>query len=232
MKKTLLTLTAVIAALTLLQSCGPRGEKIAEITADGKTFSAYGSDSGISSLVISENGSTSASFKISPSDSDQPYESGDGLSYGLTVADVDLDGYTDAVVQISRKEGAERYRFFFGTDTGFEEYKPFSEFKGAVFGRGDGLIGNMTDVTEYTIRDTDAPDIYTREKKTVYWGRNEKGKFSQVSAEAFTYYSETDIYCYSTYVWDKAEKKLVSDTDRWMYEDQLEKYGFSPMKAE
>ena len=227
MKKHFSFFSAAIAAVILLTSCNVSGTPLYETEADGRTYTAYGSDSGITSVSVSENGSVIAAVKVSQKSSDEPYTEGDGKNYGLTVADVDCDGYTDIVIQVSTS-GMGKYRFFFGNGESYDEYRPFAEFTGTVFNRGDGLIGNTTDTTTYLIRDTDAPDVYIRERKTVYYSRNSNGKFSQISAESFAYYSETDIYCYSTYIWDENEKALVSDSDKWMTADQLERNGFEP----
>ncbi len=221
-----LALAAVIAAA--LCGCSSEGVPLCTVSRGGREYEAYGTVYGVSGVKVTEDGSPVAMIRVGKRFSDEPYSDSDGLNYGMTVDDVDLDGYDDIVVQIGRSPGAELYRFFFGNGLTYTAGTLFDGFKGAVFGRGDGLIGRTYETTLWYIRSETNPDVYERVRTTEWWTRGRDGGFAPVSGETLTYYSDQDIYCHALCVYDAETGELVPEQERWLTADGLAAAGLEP----
>ena len=71
------------------------------------------------------------------------------------------------------------------------------------------------------------PPMYELRRDEIVYGFTEHGRFVIKQVNRFSYFSETDIYRFSIYFPDD-EGELYSDSDKWIYPEDLEKYGFEP----
>ena len=198
---------------------------------DGFRLTAFCRPEGISRIRVTANEGEKLLLeeKFTHRAGDEPYTADDGLRYGLTVGDFDSDGNTDIAVQTSRKAGAERYSFFFGTGEGFEFSPEISAISAPDFGCGTGHICSNIHSIIYESKDVPGqPDIYTEELMTEIWGRDEKGLLSKVGGTSLTFYSEQDIYRVASYMPDPDNPgALIEDEERWVGADRLAEFGYS-----
>ncbi|MCQ2427919.1 MAG: hypothetical protein MJ137_05905 [Clostridia bacterium] len=232
LKRLFAALSLGAAALYAVSAAGcASGRVISKTAEEGLVISASYRDDGISGISVTADGKETFSRKISQASGNRPYTDNDGLDYGLYVGDIDLDGFTDIAVCVSRRDGAEKYAFYFGDGIGgFTELKQLSKLKSPVFGKGDGKISSYSEITEYESRGIPGqPDIYTECHMTEYWGRNGEGKAVKLGASSLTFYSEEDIYCLATYVPDPEKpSELTEDTEIWIHPSVLGDYGLTP----
>lgn len=230
-KKSFCALLLLCSAVLLLSSC--RYGRLLTVKTDGRfEFRAWGSDDGIRSVEVTENGKVTADLTVSAKRAGHAFSDGDGLDYGLTVCDIDLDGATDIAVMTSNFPGSEKYVFFFGDGNGsFKKNEKLSDFLSPVFGQGDGLIAVSS--VQITVDRTpganpDAPLEYTEKHVTEYYGRQD-GKIKLVRVRALTFYSENDIYCLGEYIPDPdMPDGLDPVSEIWIHPEDLEKHGLSP----
>jgi len=230
-RKLIALLPAAVLSVSLLTGCSG-GDKIEKQLPEGFTLEASYRSDGIHSISV-KDGSGKETFgrKVTQSNGSQPYSDADGLEYGLTVMDIDLDGYTDVVVCTQRKAGNEKYLFLFGDgEGGFSEARELSRLRSPVFGGDDGTVRATTHTIEYESRDIPGlPDLYTEIKMTTVYKRVE-GKIVKAGAEALTFYSEEDVYCYTTYIPDDSKEGLTEDRELWIQPGELDKYGLEPFE--
>ncbi len=227
------TVAALLASLLLsaaLAGCASSDTLFTE-DVDGFLLTAYCRPEGISRIKVTadEGGTLLLDERFTHRAGDEPYTADDGLRYGLTVGDFDNDGKADIAVQTSRKAGAERYSFFFGTGEGFEFSPAISAITAPDFGSGTGYICSNTHSIVYESKDVPGqPDIYTEELMTEIWGRDENGLLSKIGGTSLTFYSEQDIYRVASYKPDPDDPgELIEDEERWVGADRLAEFGYS-----
>ena len=231
----LITVAALLAAMLLqavLAGCASSDTILTE-DVDGFRLTAFCRPEGISRIKIKVTADEGEKLlldeRFTHRAGDEPYTADDGLKYGLTVGDFDNDGNTDIAVQTSRKAGAERYSFFFGTGEGFEFSREISAITAPDFGRGTGHICSNIHSIIYESKDVPGqPDIYTEELMTEIWGRDENGLLSKIGGTSLTFYSEQDIYRVASYIPDPDDPgSLIEDEERWVSADRLAEFGYS-----
>lgn len=234
--------TAFALCLLLLfctVSCGASGKELCSIRSGNLTYTAYGVDAAISSVVVKgADGSVLSTLKIKGGKtSGEPYSAEDGLNYGMTVADLDGDGDDDIAVCLSRTPGAERVAFFLGDGSGsFRRNELLSSFVSPSFGEG-GIV-SFTEVIriEDILQTPDAPPMYQLKRITRSFASDGLGGIFCIGAEELSYYSEGDIYCAVTYVpaaegeeADDPEYRLAIGTEKWIPAEHLAEYGYEPL---
>ncbi|MBO4322565.1 MAG: hypothetical protein J5919_06160 [Clostridia bacterium] len=227
------TVAALLASLLLsaaLAGCASSDTLFTE-DVDGFLLTAFCRPEGISRIKVTadEGEKILLDERFTHRAGDEPYTAEDGLRYGLTVGDFDNDGNTDIAVQTSRKAGAEKYSFFFGTGEGFEYSPGISAISAPDFGRGTGYICSNIHSIIFESKDVPGqPDIYTEELMTEIWGRDENGLLSKVGGTSLTFYSEEDIYRVASYIPDPDNPgSLIEDEERWVGADRLAEFGYS-----
>ncbi len=225
-------LSALLAILFCVPfcSCGTDGQLLCTVSSGGREYAAYGSIRGITGVKVTENGDPVAMIRTGKRSDGEPYSDGDGLNYGLTVTDVDLDGYDDVVIQTCRESGNETYRFFFGDGKKYTAGTKFDSFAGAVFGLGDGLVGYTYEKTVWYVRSESNPDVYEHSRTTEWWTRTAEGQIIPSRGESLVYYSDQDIYCLALLTYDPETKQLVPDSERWLSSEELAGLGLTPFE--
>ena len=211
-------------------SCSGSGQLMCTLSSGGREYAAYGSIYGITGVKVTENGEPVALLRTGKRTDAEPYSDSDGLNYGMTVADLNLDGYDDVAIQVSRTAGKESYRFFFGDGKKYTGGTLFDTFSGVSFGRGDGLIGRTEETVSWYVRSSTNPDVYEHSVMTEWWTRSPEGEAVPVSGESLTFYSAEDIYCFARYEYDADTKQFEPYSERWLTAEELPGLGLKPFE--
>ena len=224
-----LSLTVLLILPFILFGCAG-GRFLFETEESGLIFKAYGSEDGIHTVEVFDGGKKTQTLEFAARRSGQPFSEDDGLSYGLTLGDFDLDGNVDVAVMTRRDAGSERYIFYFGLGGGkFEKEERLSEVNSPVFGDGSGRVSfSERSVLLYLEKTDRNPAVYEEKRITYHYGRTGDG-IGPLGAEGVIYYSEQDIYCIVTYVPDPdSENGLAPDEEKWVYPEKIASYGIDP----
>ena len=210
--------------------CGGSGRFLYSTSADGLDFAVYGSEDGVHRVAVSKDGSKTADLIFSARRQGPYFSADDGLDYGLTVADVDLDGNVDLVAQTSRTESAEKFIFYFGKGGGeFEKNEFLSSKKSPTFNDGTGQISFREDEILLYFEETEYnPAVYTEKHITYRYGRVD-GKIALTGADGVIFYSDQDIYCIASYLPDADDESgMTAVSEKWVYPEKIESYGIEP----
>lgn len=251
-----LCLFLLFSAVTLT-ACGEGGKNrlLAELYGDaGEKYVLYGSASGVTRVIVTEDGGKKAELVTSGlSSSDQPYgDDGDGEDFGFFLVDLDGDGERDDVVICTdRRTGREKYDYYRRNGDGeYVREKLLSSLEGTDFKSVPGRVKYSIHKIVYHVKtEKGNPPIYTETEKTLYFGWDRDGKFHALEGKAKIYYSETDVYCLATYKKDPASKifggdeaernedtpslliaenELSPEDEIWIEPGKLEEYGEKP----
>lgn len=207
----------------LLSSCAG-GEELARVEGSEYTFRLFGSANGIARVDIYRGdekiGNVKPDYRVN-----EPWLGEDKHDYGFRALDIDGDGDEDFVIQTNRTEGAEKYRCFINKDGNFELEKKISALVAPKFIDGTVIVETFNRYNEPTYNNE--PPMYELRRDETVYGFTEHGRFVIEQVNRFSYFSETDIYRFSIYLPDD-EGELYSYSDKWIYPEDLEKYGFEP----
>lgn len=220
---------AIIAVgCLLLASCGVGGELLAASDlGDGRTAEAYGSITGVRTVLIrAADGSESARLTCRQKTS-EPYRPDDGENYGFTVADFDFDGIPDIRITTARSTSGNTCDFFRADGKGgFYRDSVLSSLSGVRFD-AEGCEAYVVSRAHTDLPSVpNAPPRYTDEVKIVYYApdTSKGGKFRAVREEKLTYYSETEIYCY-TVSYPDGMGEMQAEDEKWILPDKLARAG-------
>lgn len=189
--------------------------KYAEITEEGITVSFYGSKN-IARKVKVDNGDKTSLIKgleISPS-----ALSDTGVS-AIAFEDVDLDGNADILLIANTDPDGDTHRYVLlkKSDEGFSlAYKePISNITvDSVLG---GVISEDTDIEIIAPEATNSPykEIVTKREFVIL------GDTLTLSSEiSVAYFSETEIYRFSTTTYDTSTGEITTTNDEWILPEQ------------
>ena len=204
------------------------GEELCRIEGDEYTFVLRGNPNAITRVeVLGADGK--AISKVEPSYRvNEPWLSEGDHAYGFEPIDLDGDGDEDFVIKTVRTEGKERYLFYMNKGEG--EYRLEEDLSGAVapeFGDGVVIVRESDRIDQPTYNNE--PPMYELRLDEIVYGWSERGRLEIKQINRLSYFSETEIYRYSIYLPDE-EGDLYSDSDKWIYPKDLEKYGFLPLE--
>lgn len=208
-----------------LSSCSG-GEELASVDGGEYSFRLFGSVNGISRVDIyrgeEKTGSVKPDYRVN-----EPWLGEDKEDYGFRVLDIDGDGDEDFIIKTNRTVGAERYRCFINEDGSFTLEKKISSLVAPKFEDGAVIVETFQRLNEPTYNNE--PPMYELRRDETVYGWTRYGRFVIKQVNRFSYFSETDIYRYSIYLPDD-EGELYADSDKWIYPEDLEKYGFEPLE--
>jgi len=206
-----------------LQSCAG-GEEIALVEGNEYSFRLFGGANGIVRVDIyrgeEKQESVKPDYRVN-----EPWLGDDKEDYGFRVLDIDSDGDEDFIIKSVRTEGAEKYRCFINKEGSFVLEKKISNLVAPKFENGTVTVETFQRINEPTYNNE--PPMYELRRDETVYGFTEHGRFVVRQVNRFSYFSETDIYRFSIYLPDD-EGELYADSDKWIYPEDLEKYGFEP----
>ncbi len=208
-------LLALALTLSSLVACSLASTELFSTEHDGQTVKLYGSSLGIDILrVYNAAGELTFEHEIENLGG-EPLSADEG--YGLTFADVNVDGTPD--IYLPRGRG--RFAFFIGRGEGKYIYdgEPSSLRDPVISDDGTFTVFIHERTTSVTASESE-PEIYT-EAREIHTYKYIDGIFTPQTVETLVYYSETDIYCRGSYVYDGAELSATA-------EDWIRPAGFSP----
>lgn len=188
------------------------------------SFALFGGANGITRVDVyrdsEKTGSVKPDYRVN-----EPWLGDDKEDYGFRVLDIDGDGDEDFIIKSVRTDGAERYRCFINKDGSFVLEKKISSLVAPKFEDGTVIVATFERFNEPTYNNE--PPMYELRRDETVYGFTEHGRFVIKQVNRFSYFSETDIYRFSIYLPDD-EGELYADSDKWIYPEDLEKYGFEP----
>ena len=202
------------------------GEELSRVEGSEYTFLLYGSANGISRVDIyrgdEKTGSVKPDYHVN-----EPWLGEDNQNYGFQIIDIDADGDEDFIITSVRTEGAEKYRCFINKSGKFSFEKSISALVAPIFEDGTVRVEGFSRIDQPTYNNE--PPVYELRRDETLYGFTEYGRFVVKQVNRFSYFSETDIYRYSIYLPDE-EGVLYADSDKWIYPEDLAKYGFEPLE--
>ncbi len=212
----------VIVIFSLTSCVG--GEELMSVEGEEYSFRLYGGSNGIARVDIyrgkEKTGSVKPDYRVN-----EPWLGEDKEDYGFRVLDIDGDGDEDFIIKSVRTEGSEKYRCFINKDGKFVLEKKISDLVAPKFADGTVIVWTFNRYNEPTYNNE--PPMYELRRDETVYGFTEHGRFVIKQVNRFSYFSETDIYRFSIYLPDD-EGGLYADSDKWIYPEDLGKYGFEP----
>ena len=209
--------------LALFSACAG-GSELSRVEGNEYSFFLYGGADGIARVDIyrgdEKMGSVKPDYRVN-----EPWLGEDKEDYGFRVLDIDGDGDEDFIIKSVRTEGAEKYRCYINKDGKFTLEKKISALISPEFENGTVIVETFERINEPTYNNE--PPMYELRRDETVYGFTEHGRFVVKQINRFSYFSETDIYRFSIYIPDD-EGELYADSDKWIYPEDLEKYGFKP----
>ncbi len=221
-----------VAAMLLTQfvSCGVSGELLASAElSGGRTAHAYGGIYGVRTVVVTDaEGEQICRLQVSGAIS-EPFTPDDGENYGFSVEDIDFDGIPDIRVMTVRSTAGNTYDCFrAAADGSFYRDEELSALRGARWNHETKEVAVCVRSHTDLPTEPDEPPRYIDSVSVTYYAAAEDGKFLQVREEALTYYSESEIYCFSVSLPDAEEEDGRTVTEeRWILPDKLEREGLT-----
>lgn len=223
---------APVAALFLTQlvSCGVSGELLASAELEnGRTAYAYGGIYGVRTVVITDaEGGQVCRLQVK-SAIGEPFTPDDGENYGFSVGDIDFDGVPDIRVMTERSTSGNIYDCFrAAADGSFYRDEELSALRGARWNYETKEVAVSARTHTDLPTEPDEPPRYIDSVTVTYYAAADGGKFLPVREEALTYYSESEIYCFSVSLPDAEEEDgwAVAE-ERWILPDKLEREGLT-----
>ncbi len=224
-KRYLRFLFFLFISLFSLNSCAGGGE-LARVEGREYSFHLFGGADGIVRVDIyrgeKKTGSVKPDYRVN-----EPWLGEDKENYGFCVIDIDSDGDEDFIIKTVRTEGAEKYRCFINKEGNFTLEKKLSALVSPKFEDGKVIVETFERFNEPTYNNE--PPMYELRRDETVYGFTEYGRFVIKQVNRFSYFSETDIYRYSILLPDD-EGELYADSDKWIYPEDLGKYGFEPFE--
>ena len=212
----------VLMLLPTLTSCNSeRFDLLYEVEQNGLTFCARGTGERVKQIVVKENGEVIWSKRVR---TDRKMGKTND-TYGLSVQDLDFDGYDDILIAIERDGECIRYDCYIRAGTK-PQYNLHEELSKLYNVKADARLGAIFAFEQ----DTDARgnDEYLRTDKTVKYLWN-NGELVPDMYAAVQYYSggEQKPYFYSVAYYDEDLKDFGDSTDVWLTEEEYEATDWS-----
>ncbi len=215
----------VLCMLLLLPLCtacaSERYELLYEIEQGGLTFSARGTDGRVKQIVVKENGEVIWSKRVRT-------DRGMGKindTYGLSVQDIDFDGYDDILIATEKDEKCIRYDCYVRVGSK-PQYNLHEELSGKCNIMADARLGAI--FTFEQSAEARGDDAYlTTDKAVKYLWKN--GMLVPDMYAAIHYYSggERTPYCYSVAYYDEELGRFLDSSDNWLTKEEFEAADWS-----
>ena len=209
---------AILFLFPLLLSCGANYETLYEITKGDVTYTLEGTGGIPKRISLIKDGYAIYRLDIHPDAS----VGSDNGTYGFFVEDANFDGVNDLFIATKKEGELCTYDVYLATNGGssFTKSKELSALTNVRVKKEYNAVFGFTQ--------TKAPaggDHYTLcDRSTKYvW---ENGRLVPDLYVALTYYSEQNLYCYSTAIYDENAKDFDPPRDKWLTPSEYEKTDF------
>ncbi len=205
-------------------ACGG-GEELCRVEGREATFVIYGGANAITRVEVIRGGEVvqalDPDYRVN-----EPWLDEDREDYGFALCDLNGDGVDDFVIKTVRTPGKEKYLFYVNKKGEYKLERELSDAVAPVI--GDGRVTVTTTVRYNQPEIPGEPRLYEirREEKIYTW--SEYGHITLGQVNAFSYFSETDIYRYSV-LKPNDEGELEAVSEEWINPDKLGQYGLEPL---
>ncbi|MBQ8432144.1 MAG: hypothetical protein IJX28_04595 [Clostridia bacterium] len=211
----LLFLLSAILLLPLLASCGgERHDLLYSTEVDGVTYCVRGSGTRAKQLVIKQGDALLWTTTVRV---DRKVGSLRG-TYGLQVLDLNFDGHLDVMI-VDGVAGDCRSYLCWLKDPESGDYVASKALTGLCNIQTDEKLKAVFAFTHSFQQDKEYADVQaatiTTDTTTKYlW--TEDGALVPETRASITFYSETNLYCYSVSYYNEAEKDFDDSNDKWL----------------
>lgn len=222
MKKFLLFfLTVALLLPTLLSCAAERYDLLYETTVDSLTYRVRGSGTRAKQIAVVSDDTVIWTKKIKVSKS---VGSQNG-TYGFEVLDLNFDGKPDFMIANDIAGDCIAYTCWLW-DESSQKYQKSEELSGLCNIKADAELSAIfafTHTYETVKSDTDMPDASIAcDSATKYEWAN--GKLIPSVRASITFYSESNLYCYSLSYYDESLGKLGASDDKWLTPEEYAQY--------
>ncbi len=223
--KSIKLFSLILCMLLLLPLCTScvweRHDLLYEIEQNGLTYSARGKGDRVKQIVVKENGKAIWSKSIQTNRRMVKVDD----AYGLSVQDLNFDGYDDILIATKKNGECVTYGCYIreGKELKYELHEELSSLYNV---KADERLGAIF-AFEQT-REARGDDAYTTCDKAIkyFW---QDGKLVPDMYVALHYYSGSEQYpyCYSVAYYDEELGKFLESYDDWLTEEEYEAADFS-----
>ncbi len=195
--------------------------KYAQVCENGYTLRFYGSGGKIRKVKIEKDGQKIGKYNFSADVARFP----DTGETSLLFLDADEDTQDDLFVCFCVDDDGDRHYRLFLTGSGNTCTPTEEDFVNPRKDKENGRIISIESYREDTAdpeKNASVPFKLVSERRE-YAVIDDSGQIIECLYISLTYYSETDIYCYSTAKFDSETNALGIPTDRWLSPDQYRK---------
>ena len=215
--KLLSLLLCVLLLLPLISSCAwERYDLLYEVEQNGLTFCARGKGNRVKQIVVKENGEVIWSKSVK---TDRRMGKIDD-AYGLSIQDLDFDGYDDILIATKKEGDCISYECYLRVGAK-KQYNLSKKFEGLYNLKADARLGAVFAFEQ--IREARGDDAYTTCDKAVkYLWKN--GELVPDMFVSISYYSASELYpyCYSVAYYDEELGDFLDSSDNWLTEEEYE----------
>ena len=214
----------VLLLLPICTSCvWERHELLYEIEQNGYTYCARGKGGRVKQIVVKENGKAVWSKSIQTNKKMAKIDD----TYGLSVQDLNFDGYDDILIATNKSGECISYECYIrkGKEAKYELNEELSSLYNV---KADARLGAIF-AFEQT-REARGDDAYTTcDKATKYFWKD--GKLVPDMYVALHYYSGSEIhpYCYAVAYYDEELGKFLDSYDDWLTEEDYKNSDLSAL---
>ena len=210
-------LLCALLLLPLLSSCvWERHDLLYEVEQNGLTYSARGKGERVKQIVVKESGEAIWSKSVTTARKMGKIDD----AYGLSVQDLNFDGYDDILIATKKDGECVTYECYIrkGAEPKYELHEELSSLYNVKANARLGAIFAF----EQT-REARGDDAYTTCDKAIkYFWKN--GKLVPDMYVAIHYYSNSEQfpYCYAVAYYDEELGKFLDSSDKWLTEEEYE----------
>lgn len=214
-------LLCVLLLLPLLASCGERYDLLCEVEQNGLTFCARGKDGRVKQLVVKENGEVIWSKNVKTDRRMGKVNE----TYGLSVQDVNFDGYDDILIATKKDGECISYNCYVRVDSK-KQYNRWDKFEGLYNIQADARLEAIFAFEQTT--EARGDDAYiTCDKTTKYFLRD--GELVPDMYAAIYYYSDggETPYRYAVAYYDEELGDFLDSSDKFLTKEEYESADWS-----
>ncbi len=225
-QRILLFLLCAALLLPTLTACGgERHDLLSSREIDGITYCVRGSGTRVKQLVVKEGETIlwSTSVKV-----DRKVGTLRG-TYGFEVLDLNFDGHPDLMIVTSVAGDCQAYQCWL-KDPESGSYVKSEALSGLCNIQTDEKLQAVFAFSHTFRQDKEYADVQaatvTTDTTTKYlWTAD--GVLVPETRASITFYSETNLYCYSVSYYNDAEKEFDDSNDKWLTPEEYREYDMS-----
>ena len=215
-------LLCALLLLPLLASCATeRFELLYEIEQNGLTFCACGKDNRVKQIIVKENGRVIWSKRVKTDKRMGKVND----TYGLSVQDLDFDGYDDILIATEAEGDCVYYDCYWRVGAK-PQYNRSEVLSGLCNVKADADLQAIF-VFEQTVEARGTDEFIKTDKVTKFFWKD--GSLVPDMYAAIHYYSggEQKPYCYAVAYYDEELNDFLDSTDKWLTKEEYEASDWS-----